>query len=168
MLETASGATPRRHGALRADVRGGASRAVLVWSMGVTQHESGVDNVHAIVNLGLARGNVGRPGAGLMPIRGHSGVQGGAEMGCYATAFPGGVADHRGQRARRSAREWGFDVPADARAHRGRRWSTRRAHGDLDVLWSSGGNFLDVLPAPDVTRDRARARAGCASTRTSS
>ena len=40
---------------------------------------------------GLARGNVGRPGAGLMPIRGHSGVQGGAEMGAYATVFPGGV-----------------------------------------------------------------------------
>ena len=69
-----------------------AKRAVLVWSMGITQHEHGVDNVQAIVNLGLARGNVGRPGAGLMPIRGHSGVQGGAEMGCYATAFPGGVA----------------------------------------------------------------------------
>src|SRR5205814_2362106 len=64
--------------------------AVLVWSMGITQHEHGVENVHAIINLGLARGNVGRPGAGLMPIRGHSGVQGGAEMGAYATAFPGG------------------------------------------------------------------------------
>ena len=71
------------------------SSAVLVWSMGITQHEHGADNVAAIVNLGLARGNVGRPGAGLMPIRGHSGVQGGAEMGAYATAFPGGVDDRR-------------------------------------------------------------------------
>ena len=44
------------------------------------------------MNLALARGNVGRKGAGLMPIRGHSGVQGGSEMGAYATAFPGGVA----------------------------------------------------------------------------
>ena len=43
------------------------------------------------MNLGLARGNVGRPGAGLMPIRGHSGVQGGSEMGAYATALPGGL-----------------------------------------------------------------------------
>ena len=67
-----------------------ARRAVLVWSMGVTQQAHGVDNVAAIVNLGLARGNVGRRGAGLMPIRGHSGVQGGAEMGAYATALPGG------------------------------------------------------------------------------
>src|SRR5207344_748541 len=68
-----------------------ARSAVLVWSMGITQHEHGGDNVAAIVNLALARGNVGRPGAGLMPIRGHSGVQGGAEMGAYATALPGGL-----------------------------------------------------------------------------
>ena len=83
-----------------------ASTAVLVWSMGITQHEHGSDNVAAIVNLGLARGNVGRRGAGLMPIRGHSGVQGGAEMGAYATAFPGRRGDHArvGGRARRAVR----------------------------------------------------------------
>ena len=69
---------------------GEAGRGVLVWSMGVTQHGRGEDNVRAIVNLALARGWVGREGCGLMPIRGHSGVQGGAEMGCYATALPGG------------------------------------------------------------------------------
>jgi predicted molibdopterin-dependent oxidoreductase YjgC len=118
--------------------------------MGVTQHERGVDNVRAIVNLGLARGNVGRPGAGLMPIRGHSGVQGGAEMGCYATAFPGGVpisseaAD--GLRA-----QWGFDVP-DRPGLTAAEMVDAARRGDLDVLWSSGGNFLDVLPAPDLTR----------------
>jgi molybdopterin-dependent oxidoreductase alpha subunit len=60
---------------------GEADRAVIVWSMGVTQHAGGEDNVRAIVNLALARGFVGREGCGLMPIRGHSGVQGGAEMG---------------------------------------------------------------------------------------
>src|SRR5207302_8611134 len=91
LLEAASGAT-RDDMARFARMYASARSAVLVWSMGVTQHVSGVDNVRAIVNLGLARGNVGRPGAGLMPIRGHSGVQGGAEMGCYATNFPGGVA----------------------------------------------------------------------------
>ena len=63
--------------------------------MGVTQHASGEDNVRAIVNLALTRGFVGRDMCGLMPIRGHSGVQGGAEMGAYATAFPGGVRDRR-------------------------------------------------------------------------
>ena len=83
-------------GATRADMErfarmyAAANAAVVVWSMGITQHETGTENVEAVVNLGLARGNVGRPGAGLMPIRGHSGVQGGAEMGAYATALPGG------------------------------------------------------------------------------
>ena len=71
---------------------GKAHNAVLVWSMGITQHAFGGDAVRMIVNLGLTRGYVGRDKCGLMPIRGHSGVQGGAEMGAYATAFPGGLA----------------------------------------------------------------------------
>ena len=69
-----------------------------------------VDGVQAIVNLALARGDVGRSGAGLMPIRGHSGVQGGAEMGAYATALPGGVpVDPEGAAA--LGERWGFPVP---------------------------------------------------------
>ena len=145
------GRDPCRHGALRRACTRRRASAVLVWSMGITQHEHGVDNVHAIVNLGLARGNVGRPGAGLMPIRGHSGVQGGAEMGCYSTAFPGGVAINDataaalGERVglRRSRARPGLTAAEMVDAAR---------LGELDVLWSSGGNFLDVLPAPDVTR----------------
>ena len=148
-LEVASGATSEdmaRFARLYAD----AGAAVLVWSMGVTQHVNGVDNVRAIVNLGLARGNVGRPGAGLMPIRGHSGVQGGAEMGCYATAFPGGVPVTDDNAAALEA-QWGFEVPATAGLNAAE--MVEAAHrGALDVLWASGGNFLDVLPAPDLTR----------------
>ncbi|HTK17696.1 MAG TPA: FdhF/YdeP family oxidoreductase [Acidimicrobiia bacterium] len=127
-----------------------AKSAVLVWSMGITQHEHGLENVQAIVNLGLVRGNVGRPGAGLMPIRGHSGVQGGAEMGCYSTVFPGGVAIDE-ESARALGRHWGFPVPAEPGLTATEMVEAARA-GALDVLWSSGGNFLDVLPAPDVTR----------------
>ncbi len=68
-----------------------ADLGVFVWSMGITQHAHGADTVTGIVNLGLLREYVGRPGTGMMPIRGHSGVQGGAEMGAYATALPGGL-----------------------------------------------------------------------------
>ena len=50
--------------------------------MGLTQHAHGVDTIRALLNVALARGLVGRPHRGLMPIRGHSGVQGGAEVGC--------------------------------------------------------------------------------------
>jgi molybdopterin-dependent oxidoreductase alpha subunit len=154
MLEERSGAT-RADFERFAEMYASAERAVLVWSMGVTQHAHGTENVGAIINLALARGNVGREGAGLMPIRGHSGVQGGAEMGAYATAFPGGVPI-TAESAAALSEQYGFAVPtrpgrdATAMVEAARR-------GDLDVLYSSGGNFLDVLPAPDQV-ERALAR----------
>src|SRR5262249_44304831 len=83
-----------------------AKAAVLVWSMGITQHRDAVDSVKAIVNVALARGNVGRDGCGLMPIRGHSGVQGGAERGAHATALPGGRPVDP-EHAARMRGEWG-------------------------------------------------------------
>lgn len=145
-LETASGVSRDR---MRDFARmvGEAKRAVFVWGMGITQHTSGEDNVHAIINLALAKGFVGREGCGLMPIRGHSGVQGGAEMGAYATAFPGGLAINKDNAAKFS-QLWRFPVPdqpgmttpemLDA-AHR----------GGLDLLWSMGGNFREVMPDPE-------------------
>jgi molybdopterin-dependent oxidoreductase alpha subunit len=124
-----------------------APAAVLVWSMGITQHEHGADNVAAIVNLALARGNVGRPGAGLMPIRGHSGVQGGAEMGAYATALPGGGPVDEASAAALGA-HYGFTVPATPGLS-AEAMLEAAERGDLDVLWSSGGNFREVLPDPE-------------------
>src|SRR5215218_6510045 len=128
------------------DLYAGARAAVLVWSMGITQHTHGVDGVRAIVNVGLARGNVGRNGAGLMPIRGHSGVQGGAEMGAYATAFPGGEpvdAHHAAVWARR----WGFDVRGDV-GLTAPEMVDAAARGELDVLFVDGSNLLEVMPDP--------------------
>jgi molybdopterin-dependent oxidoreductase alpha subunit len=130
---------------------GEAERAVFVWSMGITQHTFGEDNVRAIINLALARGFVGREGSGLMPIRGHSGVQGGAEMGCYATALPGGVPVNADNAARLGA-QWGFDVPAEPGLTAPEMLDAGR-RGELDVLFSVGGNFLEVLPEPDHVAD---------------
>jgi molybdopterin-dependent oxidoreductase alpha subunit len=125
-----------------------AKTAVLVWSMGITQHEFGEDNVRAIINLGLSKGFVGREGSGLMPIRGHSGVQGGAEMGAYATALPGGrpLSD-----AAHFSALWGFDVP-EGKGRTAPEMIAAAHDGELDVLISSGGNFLEVLPDPAYTR----------------
>lgn len=128
------------------DLYGAAAGAVLIWSMGITQHSFGVDGVRAVVNVGLARGNVGRNGAGLMPIRGHSGVQGGAEMGAYATAFPGGV-EITATTAAALSDQWGFTVPG-APGLTAPEMVEAAGRGDLDVLWTSGGNFLEVLPDP--------------------
>src|SRR5260370_41548055 len=105
---------------------------MFVWSMGITQHDCGEENVRAIINLALTRGFVGRDGCGLMPIRGHSGVQGGAEMGAYATAFPGGLPI-TAQNARRFSELWGFDVPA-ARGLTAPEMIEAAYGGNLDVL----------------------------------
>jgi molybdopterin-dependent oxidoreductase alpha subunit len=123
-----------------------ADATILLWSMGITQHRHAGEGVRGIVNLALAKGNVGRNGAGLMPLRGHSGVQGGAEMGAYASALPGGLEPNEANAALLAER-WGFDVPA----HSGLTAAEvpeAAERGELDVLWMSGGNFLDVLPDP--------------------
>jgi molybdopterin-dependent oxidoreductase alpha subunit len=123
-----------------------AGGAVHVWSMGITQHRDAADGVRAIVNLALAQGSVGRDGVGLMPIRGHSGVQGGAEMGAYATALPGG-ASVTPENAAVLSEAWGFPVP-DRPGLTAPEMVDAAGRGDIDVLWMSGGNFLDVLPDP--------------------
>src|SRR4029077_2334561 len=109
MLEAASGSS--RDEMLRfAQMVGEAKTAVFVWSMGITQHRDGVANVRAIADLALTRGFVGRSKCGLMAIRGHSGVQGGAEVGAVPNQFPGGVPiDAAG--ANLFSKLWEFDVP---------------------------------------------------------
>jgi molybdopterin-dependent oxidoreductase alpha subunit len=132
---------------------GQARTAILVWSMGVTHHRFGSDNVRAIINLQLARGNVGRPHTGLMPIRGHSGVQGGAEMGAtpgaYLMGFP---VDPEHARLFSAPEYWGFAPPA---------WKGMGAaemvlaieRGEIEALWQSGGNLMDTLPEPERVRN---------------
>jgi molybdopterin-dependent oxidoreductase alpha subunit len=128
------------------DLYAAAAGAVLIWSMGITQHRAGVDGVRAIVNVGLARGNVGRDGAGLMPIRGHSGVQGGAEMGAYATALPGGDPVDT-EHAERWSRNWGFGVP-NTPGLTAPEMVEAAERGDIDVLFLDGSNLLEILPDP--------------------
>lgn len=128
-----------------------AKSAVIVWSMGITQHRFGVENVKSLVNLMLAKGFVGREKCGLMAIRGHSGVQGGAEMGAVPWDYPGGMAMNE-ENAWALERLWGFPVPT---------WrglsaveSIDAAHaGKLDVLYSVGGNFLETLPEPQFVEE---------------
>src|SRR6202008_745562 len=58
-------------------------RTIACWAMGLTQHKNGVANVQEVVNLLLLRGNIGRPGTGVCPVRGHSNVQGDRTMGIW-------------------------------------------------------------------------------------
>lgn len=63
-------------------------RSIFCWGMGITQHRHGTANVHMLANLLLARGQIGRPGAGLCPVRGHSNVQGDRTMGINELPSP--------------------------------------------------------------------------------
>ncbi len=149
-LERVSGASREEMYAF-AKMIGEAEKAVFVWSMGITQHECGEDNVRSIINLALTKGFVGREGCGLMPIRGHSGVQGGAEMGCYATVFPGGKPITP-ENAAQLSEQWGFEVPT-TKGFIAPEMINAAYDGQLDVLFSVGGNFLEVLPEPDYVEE---------------
>ncbi|MBI3767136.1 MAG: FdhF/YdeP family oxidoreductase [Deltaproteobacteria bacterium] len=151
MLERESGVA--RHEMARfAEQYARARHAVFVWSMGVTQHRFGVENVAAIINLALARGMLGREKTGLMPIRGHSGVQGAAECGSVPNVLPGGAALADAAARARVEEAWGFAVPTAA----GMMTSAMldAAHGGaLDILYLLGGNFLETMPDPEYCRD---------------
>jgi molybdopterin-dependent oxidoreductase alpha subunit len=122
-------------------------KTVMVWSMGLTQHVHGVDTIKALVNVGLARGLPGRAGSGLVPIRGHSGVQGGAEVGCIPTIDAATLG--------RWSELWRFPLPQSDG------WSTSEmidhaAAGDVDLFWLVGGNFLETVPDPERSREALR------------
>jgi molybdopterin-dependent oxidoreductase alpha subunit len=125
-----------------------ADRAVFVWGMGITQHTCGEENVHAIINLALSKGFIGREGCGLMPIRGHSGVQGGAEMGAYATVFPGGLSINQ-ENAANFSQLWGFSVP-DKPGLTTPEMLEAALQRELEMLWSMGGDFREVMPDPEL------------------
>ncbi len=126
-------------------------RCIFVWSMGITMHEFGVQNVRAIANVALARGMVGKPGTGLMAIRGHSGVQGGAEMGAVPTHFPGGIPITP-ETAAQFSHQWGFPVP-DWRGQFIVDTIDAAAEGNVEMLYAAGSNLFAVLPDAHYVRN---------------
>jgi molybdopterin-dependent oxidoreductase alpha subunit len=127
-----------------------ARTAVFIYSMGLTQYEFGVDNVKMVVNLALARGMIGRPNTGIMPIRGHSGVQGSAECGADPDKLPGGVPLDAENAARFEA-AWNHAVPRE-HGLRAAHLLERSGNEGLDLLYLVGGNHLETMP------DRAHAK----------
>ena len=117
-----------------------ASQATIVcWGMGLTQHENGVANVQAAINLLLLRGNLGKPGAGACPVRGHSNVQGDRTMGIWerpSSAFLDRLEAAIGG-GFKAPREHGYDVVAAIEA---------MAAGKVDLFFALGGNFLSASP----------------------
>ncbi len=91
-----------------------AASAMIVYAMGITQHSHGVDNVRAISNLALLTGNLGRPGAGINPLRGQNNVQGACDMGALPDVYSGyqKVADPTARH--KFATAWGKNLPETA------------------------------------------------------
>lgn len=111
-------------------------RMIVCWAMGLTQHKNGVANVQTVANFAFLRGNIGRPGAGLCPVRGHSNVQGDRTMGIWERA-PDSFLDALG-------REFKFEPP---RAHGFDAVQTALAmhDGRVRVFFGLGGNFLSAM-----------------------
>jgi predicted molibdopterin-dependent oxidoreductase YjgC len=89
-----------------------ADRAILCWTLGITEHHNAVDNVLALINLGLLCGHVGRYGSGLNPLRGQNNVQGGGDMGAIPNKLPGFQDIERDDAARaRFEAAWDCAIP---------------------------------------------------------
>jgi len=131
-----------------------AKSAVFVWSMGLTQHRFATDNISQVANLALLRGFLGREHCGLMPIRGHSGVQGSGEMGADPFSLPGG--EFAPKDIARIERVWGFEVPKWQGDIVGVSLENALLPDDherkLKLFYTSGGNFLETMPDPAFVR----------------
>ena len=125
-----------------------APAAAIVYSMGITQHTTGTDNVLALANLALLTGNIGKPGAGVNPLRGQNNVQGACDMGALPDVYPGyqPVAD---QTARaKFAAAWGVSLP-ESPGLTVVEMMNAAADGALKALYIMGEN--PMLSDPDVT-----------------
>ncbi len=116
-----------------------ADRAQVCWTLGITEHHNGVDNVLALINLALLCGHVGRWGSGLSPLRGQNNVQGGGDMGALPNKLPGfqDIIDDEA-RARFEA-VWGVEVPAHNGWHLTQMFEAM-GRGDLRALFVIGEN----------------------------
>jgi molybdopterin-dependent oxidoreductase alpha subunit len=124
-----------------------ARTAISIWSMGITQHSFGTENVQGICNLHLCLGLIGQEKSGLVPIRGHSGVQGGAECGVGPTILPGGVPCNAEQRAR-FEQFWGHRL-SETPGLSTLSMVSAMLRGEIDFLYNLGGNLHAVLPDPE-------------------
>lgn len=125
----------------------GSKKIIVCWAMGLTQHKHAVPTIREVVNFLLLRGNVGRPGAGVCPVRGHSNVQGDRTMGIFerpGKAFLDALEKEFGFAP---PREHGLDAVDSIRAMR---------DGRVKVFFAMGGNFVAATPDTLVTEAAMR------------
>ncbi|MBH0777121.1 FdhF/YdeP family oxidoreductase [Nocardia bovistercoris] len=130
-----------------ADLFAAADRIIICWAMGLTQQRHGVATIEEATNLLLLRGMIGKPGAGVCPVRGHSNVQGDRTMGIWER-MPDSFLDAIDREfGISSPRTHGHDTVAAIRAMR---------DGDASVFVGMGGNFVSATPDTEVTEAALR------------
>ncbi|MEO3977161.1 FdhF/YdeP family oxidoreductase [Streptomyces sp. CAU 1734] len=122
-------------------------RIIVCWAMGLTQHKHSVATIREVVNFLLLRGNIGRPGAGVCPVRGHSNVQGDRTMGIFERPAPAFLDALEKEFGFAPPRHHGLDVVRSIRALR---------DGEAKVFFAMGGNFVAATPDTEVTEAAIR------------
>lgn len=122
-------------------------RTICCWAMGLTQHRNAVANIQEIVNLLLLRGQIGLPGAGVCPVRGHSNVQGDRTMGIWERPTEAFLNSLAKEFDFEPPREDGFDTVEAIKAMHVRRGK---------VFFALGGNFLSATPDTEYTAEALR------------
>jgi predicted molibdopterin-dependent oxidoreductase YjgC len=117
-----------------------ADRAMICWTLGITEHHNAADNVLALINLGLLTGHVGTYGSGMNPLRGQNNVQGGGDMGAIPNKLAGFQDIETDTDAReRFEREWGVSIPPKRGWHLSQMFEAME-EGDLTALYVIGEN----------------------------
>ena len=120
----------------------GSSRIIICYAMGLTQHENSVDTIKELVNLLLVKGSIGRPGAGVCPVRGHSNVQGDRTVGIWDKLKPELAEALRLYFGFEPPTEDGYDVVKTMQA---------MEEGRVKVFFGMGGNFVSATPDTEKT-----------------
>ena len=122
-------------------------RIIICWAMGITQHKNGVDTIKEIVNLILLKGSIGKEGAGLCPVRGHSNVQGNRTMMIWETPPDWYLDKLKNYFGFEPPRQHGVDVVN----------CIKEIHdGKIKVFFAMGGNFLSATPDTGFTSEAMR------------
>jgi len=125
-----------------AQIFAASDRTIFCWAMGLTQHQNAVANIQEIVNLMLLRGQVGKPGAGLCPVRGHSNVQGDRTMGIWERPAETFLDSLAAEFQFEPPRKHGYDTVRAIQAMH---------EGQAKVFFALGGNFLSATPDTEYT-----------------
>jgi len=134
-----------------AKIYGSAEKAAIFYTMGITQHTKGTDNVKALANLALMTGNLGKSSAGLNPLRGQNNVQGASDMACAPTVFPGYQRVDDDTVRKRFEELWGCSLSGRP-GLTATEMSRAMVDGSLAAMWVMGEN--PVMSDPNMCHAR--------------